>query len=256
MIVHRDPEGRGPAESFRLVADVYERSRPEYPDGAVSWLVGDEPLDVVDLGAGTGKLTRSLARLGHRVTAVEPLPEMLDQLRAAVPGVTALEGSAEAIPLDDASVDAVTCAQAFHWFDHPAAIAEMARVLRPGGHAALVWNARDDRVPWIAELSAAIGAETVNDLDVSPEFDASGLFEPVEQADFDHAQPLDRESLRELVLSRSYCAMRTPEEREPIIAEVDAIFDRHAVDGLLTILYVTVCFRARCLTEEMRDGAR
>lgn len=244
MIVHRDAEGRGPAESFAAVADVYERARPEYPDDAVTWLVSAEPVDVLDLGAGTGKLTRSLVRHGHRVTAVEPLPEMLAQLQAVVPGVVALEGSAEGIPLEDGTVDVITSAQAFHWFDAQPALVEMARVLRPGGRVGLVWNSRDDRVPWIAELSAAIGAESVDELDVAPDFEESGLFATVERADFDHTQVLDRDGLRELVLSRSYCAMKTPEDRAPVLAEVDALFDRNATDGTITVTYVTVCFRA------------
>ena len=123
---------------------MYERSRPGYPEDAVRWLAGEKPCDVVDLGAGTGKLTRTLVELGHRVTAVEPLPEMLDQLRAAVPEATAVRGGAEAIPLPAESADVVTVAQAFHWFDHGPALLEIARVLRPGGHIALVWNVRDE----------------------------------------------------------------------------------------------------------------
>ena len=140
----RVDERRKQAASFAGVADVYERSRPGYPEAAVVWLAGSTPGDVVDLGAGTGKLTRSLVALGHRVTAVEPLEEMLAQLRASVPAARALTGGAEAIPLPDASIDVVTCAQAFHWFDHDRALAEIARVLRPGGRIALVWNMRDD----------------------------------------------------------------------------------------------------------------
>ena len=115
------------AASFGAVADAYERARPGYPDDAVRWLAGDEPCDVVDLGAGTGKLTRSLVALRHRVTAVEPLEEMLERLRVAVPDAAAVRGSAEEIPLADGSADVVTCAQAFHWFDHAVALSEMAR---------------------------------------------------------------------------------------------------------------------------------
>ena len=109
---------RDRATSFGKVADAYERVAPGYPEDAVRWLVGEEPCDVVDLGAGTGKLTRSLVALGHRVTAVEPLPEMIAHLRVAVPRAIAVEGEAEAIPLADGSADVVAVAQAFHWFDH------------------------------------------------------------------------------------------------------------------------------------------
>src|SRR5204863_8078124 len=113
------------------VADAYERGRTGYPEEAVRWRVGEQSVDVGDLAAGTGKLTRSLVALGHRVTAVEPLPEMIAHLEAAAPGVPAITGTAESMPLPDASADAVTVAQAFHWFDHAPALVEIARVLRP-----------------------------------------------------------------------------------------------------------------------------
>ena len=244
MIVNRD-ERRGRATSFVDVADAYERARPGYPDDAVRWLVGTDPLDVVDLGAGTGKLTRSLVALGHRVTAVEPLPEMLAHLRDAVPEVTAVEGGAEAIPLPDASADVVAAAQAFHWFDQGPALREIARVLRPGGWIALVWNTRDDREPWVAQLSEdAMGRETVEERDAAAPVQESGLFEAVERASFPYVQRLDRERLIDLVLSRSYCAVLTPEERVPVLARVEQIFDEHAVEGMVELPYVTECFRA------------
>jgi SAM-dependent methyltransferase len=244
MIVNRD-EHRGRAASFAAVADAYERSRPGYPEDAVRWLVGEEPRDIVDLGAGTGKLTRSLVGLGHRVTAVEPLPEMLAHLRTAVPGATAVEGGAEAIPLAAGSADVVTAAQAFHWFDHGPALREIARVLRPGGWVALVWNSRDDREPWVAQLSEeAIGTEMVEERDAEEPIAESGLFEAMERALFPHVQRLDRERLVDLVLSRSYCAVLTPEERAPVLDRVERIFDEHAVEGMLELPYVTECFRA------------
>src|SRR5262249_23471773 len=140
VIVNRDPKVRGPYTAFADVAGAYERGRPEYSAEAIRWLVGEEPRDIVDLGAGTGKLTRGLLALGHRVVAVEPLAEMRGELERAVPGARALAGSAEAIPLQDGAADAVTTAQAFHWFDHAKALPEIARVLRRGGRLALVWN--------------------------------------------------------------------------------------------------------------------
>jgi SAM-dependent methyltransferase len=244
VIVNRDEPSRGPASSFAKVADAYERGRPGYPDEAVRWLVGDEPRDVVDLGAGTGKLTRSLVALGQRVTAIEPLAEMLEHIPEAAPGAAAILGNAEVIPLPDAYADVVTAAQAFHWFDHAVALPEIARVLRPRGRLALVWNTRDDREAWVAELSATIGSETIEHGDAEQPIAASGLFEPVEREEFSWSQRLDRAGLRDLVLSRSYCAAREPAEREEILERVGAIFDDHASAGEIELPYVTECYRA------------
>jgi ubiquinone/menaquinone biosynthesis C-methylase UbiE len=232
------------AASFGAVADAYERSRPGYPVDAVRWLAGENPCDVVDLGAGTGKLTRTLVDLGHRVTAVEPLPEMLDQLRAAVPEATALQGGAEAIPLPAESADVVTVAQAFHWFDQVPALLEIARVLRPGGHIALVWNVRDESDPLVTELSDAMVGRTGVDRGAVEPIGESGRFGPVEHATFSHVQEIDRETLRELVLSRSYCAVLSEEERAPVLENVDDLFTEHARDGVVRLPYLTECFRA------------
>jgi SAM-dependent methyltransferase len=215
----------------------------------VRWLVGDGSLDVVDLAAGTGKLTRSLVALGHRVTAVEPLPEMIAHLEAAAPGVPAVVGTAESMPLPDASADVVTVAQAFHWFDQRPALGEIARVLRPDGVLAVVWNTRDDREPWVAQLSEeALGVESVRTVhDVVEPVGASGRFGAVEHASFAFVQQLDRELLLDLVLSRSYCAVMTPAERAPVMERVERIFAEHAVDDVLALPYSTECFRARRL---------
>ena len=244
MIVNRDPNVRGPYTAFAAVADSYERGRPGYPEEAVRWLVGDEPRDVVDVGAGTGKLTRSLVALGHRVTAVEPLEEMRAHLRAVLPDVRALDGKAEEIPLPEACADVVVSAQAFHWFDHDNALPEIARVLRPGGRIALVWNSRDDRDPWMDRLSAIIGNETIEESDVVPVLDASGRFGQVETAVFAFEQFLDRERLLDLVLSRSYLAKLPAPEREPVLAAVAALYDETATDEGVRLAYVTECFRA------------
>jgi len=245
VIVNRDPRVRGPYTAFADVAGAYERGRPGYPDEAVRWLAGDEPCDVIDLGAGTGKLSRALVAIGHRVTAIEPLDEMRAELEAAMPTVRALAGSAEAIPQPDASADVVTCGQAFHWFDHTRAMPEIARVLRSRGHLALAWNSRDDRDPWTARLSEIIGNETVGADDVHPPIDESGLFGLIETAEFSFDQLLDREGLVDLVLSRSYCAKLPSADREPILKAVARLYDETASPDGIRLPYVTECFRAR-----------
>jgi SAM-dependent methyltransferase len=142
---------------FESVADLYERVRPGYPDEAVDWLADQIRIGttstVLDLGAGTGKLTRSLVGRAAQVIAVEPGPNMLAQLRVAVPDAEALLGAAEEIPLPDDSVDAVVCGQSFHWFRTDEALREIARVLRPGGGLGLIWNERDPDDPLQQQIS-------------------------------------------------------------------------------------------------------
>ncbi|HZT54177.1 MAG TPA: class I SAM-dependent methyltransferase [Gaiellaceae bacterium] len=149
------------ARSFETVAAAYERYRPEYPAAALRWAAETLALPrggrVLDLGAGTGKLTRGLVGLGFRAVAVEPGRPMLAELRRAVPAATALEGAAEAIPLPDASVDGAFAGQAYHWFDRRRALPELHRVLRPGGGLALLWNWWDERDPLQHELGRLVG---------------------------------------------------------------------------------------------------
>jgi SAM-dependent methyltransferase len=233
------------AAGFASAADVYERARPSYPQDAIDWLVSQTELGpgrtVVDLGAGTGKLTRLLLPTEARVVAVEPIAEM----RAHIAGAEVVDGTAEAIPLPDSSADVVTVAQAFHWFDHGPALREIARVLRPGGRIALVWNTRDESEPWVTRLSdAAIGRETVEDRDAVAPIDASRLFEAVERTSFGYVQELDLELLLDLVRSRSYCAVLTPEERAPVLERVEDVFREHARGDVIELPYVTECFRA------------
>lgn len=148
------------SRAFELVADVYERARPEYPPEAIAWLAEKLELgpgrEALDLGAGTGKLTRALVGVGADVIAVEPGPEMLARLRNAVPEVEALLGAAEDIPLADDSVDAVLCAQSFHWFRAEVALSEIRRVLRPGGGLGLIWNVRAPDDPLQNEVTTLL----------------------------------------------------------------------------------------------------
>jgi SAM-dependent methyltransferase len=150
------------AQAYTGAADTYVKGRPDYPPELAQWLRDDVRLaagsTVVDLGAGTGKFTPRLVATGARVIAVEPVAAMLAKLSSALPEVTALAGTATAIPRPDASVDAVVCAQAFHWFATPDALREIHRVLKPGGRLGLVWNMRDAGVPWVARLDAIVNA--------------------------------------------------------------------------------------------------
>ncbi|TDD70466.1 class I SAM-dependent methyltransferase [Jiangella aurantiaca] len=229
------------ATSFGGVADLYERTRPGYPDEAVRWLTGDRPVRVLDLGAGTGKLTRSLVSAGHDVVAVDPSEPMLARLRAALPDVDARAGSAERLPLDDATVDVVTAGQAYHWFDPASALPEIARVLRHGGRLGLVWNLRDDSVGWVDELWSMFGDHEVrraDDPQVIPPFG------PVEQRTFRHEQRLDRDGLLGLVASRSYIAILAAPQRDAVLARVGALYDRVAGPDGLVLPYLTHCFRS------------
>jgi SAM-dependent methyltransferase len=151
---------RAAADGYTANAEGYVRGRPGYPPELAGWLANTLELSagktVVDLGAGTGKFTPWLVRTGARVIAVEPVDAMRAKLADALPDVEALQGTAQTIPLADASVDAVVCAQSFHWFAHGDALKEIHRVLKPGGKLGLVWNLRDKRVPWVAKLDAIV----------------------------------------------------------------------------------------------------
>lgn len=217
------------AGSFGGRAAAYAEHRPDYPEAAVRWLLrpvaGARPrgaLHVLDLGAGTGKLGAGVLALGHRVTAVEPDARMRAELGRRVPGITALAGGAERIPLPDASVDAVVVGQAFHWFDQQRALPEIARVLRPGGALGALWNTDDDRVEWIAGLGR-VAASRVSFVGWSPQergIRAHPAYSPVEHADFAHRQGHTAESLVATVATHSQVLVLEPAEREERLAAV------------------------------------
>lgn len=235
------------AHSFGGVADAYERGRPTYPAEAVTWMLGEHPLTVLELGAGTGKLTRVLTALGHDVHATDPDEAMLAVLERQVPGVRTATAGAEEIPLPDRSVDAVVAAQAFHWFDLDRALPEIARVLRPEGRVCLLWNHRNEKIPWVRRLGALIGTqEQLRDPAQALIF--SELFGFVEDQRFNHWQTIDRESIQDLVLSRSNVAVLDADGRAAKLAEVLAFYDDYGrgMDGM-QLPYVTHCYRAHVL---------
>ena len=213
---------------FGLAADAYERGRPDYPAAAIEWLVDRLDLrpgrTVVDLAAGTGKLTRLLVPTGADVIAIEPIAEM----RAKIEGARVLAGTAEAIPLEDASVDAVTAAQAFHWFRAEEALAEIHRVVRPGAGLALVWNVRDESNPLHAAASALLqplerDVPRRHRRDWCEVVDATGLFTPCERTTFAHEQLVDEDGFVERFTSISFVAAAPADVRAGIEAELRTI---------------------------------
>jgi SAM-dependent methyltransferase len=235
------------AASFDRAADVYERARPEYPVEAVDWLLPAGAATVLDLGAGTGKLTRALTARGLEVYAADPSPRMLDQLRAAVPGAIVHEGTAEDIPLADASVDAVLVAQAWHWVDQDVALPSVARVLKPGGTLGLVWNIRDESVPWVARLTK-IAHPAESEIFLETGTIKRDGFGEIESARFEWSSEFTRDDLLDLVRSRSYFITADDAEQASIVAGVNDLLDTDpdlAGRDSWTMPYVTYTFRMR-----------
>ena len=230
------------------MADVYERARPEYPAEAVDWIA--ERLDlrpgrtVLDLGAGTGKLTRALLPTGARVIAVEPGDAMRAELERAVPSAVALRGSAEALPLGDDSVDAITVGQAFHWFRHDEAIPELHRVLRRGGPVALVWNSRDQEAPLHQEIGDLIAPFVPPDRPPPDQWplalEKSPLFGPLEEQRFSFSQQLDADALAERIASVSFVAAASADGRRRLDVQLRGVAER--LGGSVEFSYVTVVY--------------
>jgi SAM-dependent methyltransferase len=237
------------ALSFGAAAADYDRYRPTYPEAAVAWAVGSTaPARVVDLGAGTGILTRILLRLGFAAIPVEPDPAMRAQLEAGTSGVATASGSAEHIPLPDGSVDGVVAGQAYHWFDPERAHAEVARVLRAGGTFGVLWNLRDDSLPWVAALSVIIDkAGGVPESDRQPDSFGPG-FGPVERTEFRHRASHTVESLLAMLRTRSYFLTAPGERQRAFEAAVrDLVATHRDLAGRETfeLPYRTVVYRAR-----------
>jgi SAM-dependent methyltransferase len=212
--------------TFGAYADAYERARPGWPEAAARWLVPEDAELVVELGAGTGKLTRAVAALGVRVVAVEPDARMLAVLRAS--GLEGVEGSAEAIPLGGGEADAVMAGSCLHWFELEPALREIRRVLRPGARFGFGWNHRDARHPAIARMSETIYAARAEGTgwrgrDWPREVTQAGLFRDVEHALFEHVHELPRDALGDHLLSYATLASLPEPERRRVFAEVAEI---------------------------------
>ena len=244
--------------SFGAVARSYAEYRPDYPARSVRWCVAPTGKDigslrVLDLGAGTGKLTALLARLGADVTAVEPDAAMLAELRRQLPAARALAGSAEAIPLPDGSVDAVLCGQAMHWFNMERALPEIARVLVAGGTLGGLWNSDDDRVDWVAGLQEAAEGAAAPSLSRrrseaaswgSEQFGKS-LFTATERAEFPNAQRLTADTLVSLIGTHSRVLVMEPAARDLLLGKVsDYLASRPETAGEFELPMVTSVIRA------------
>jgi SAM-dependent methyltransferase len=244
------------AASFGAAADAYDRARPSYPEAAVDWILPPDARRVLDLGAGTGKLTRHLVARGLEVVAVEPSEGMRAQLSRGLPNVPVLEGSAENIPLEDASVDLVVCGQAWHWFDPARAVREVARVLMPGGQLGLIWNIRDRRDGWMDAFS---GLEPPHDNseDDSENPRVGPPFGPVERFDLPWRQSTNPDALIDLLASRSYVIVLPDAERAALMARVRRFLETDpatAGKAEISVPYVTRCSRAQRSGSPMDAG--
>lgn len=239
--------GQRPATSFGAAVGAYELGRPGYAPEHVAWLLDGAQGRVLDLAAGSGKLTRAVAGLGFDVVAVDPDEKMLSR----VEDIPTFAGTAEAIPLPDDSVAAVTVGQAWHWFDPEAAGAEIARVLTPGGRLGLVWNIRDVRHPFVAALAQVMGpspAEAMMDAD-----DVARVpgFTPFEKRRFESARMITPEAVEALVTSRSHWLIASPATQAEVLADVRQLVSTHphsAGRRMFEFAMYTSCYRADALT--------
>lgn len=245
MCDDRRVNNRPEALSFGSQATGYNRARPSYPSEAVEWLIADASR-VVDVGAGTGKLTQVLVDLGREVTAVEPDDRMREQLQRALPAVRALPGMGERLPLEAAAAEAITFGQAWHWVDPARGSAEADRVLVDGGVLGLIWNFRDDDDPWVARLTEVLHRSPAEELGRRDRPPVTAPFVVAEQRLWRWVNRLSADDLLTLTASRSYVITAGDDERQRILDGArDLGRERMAADGgdLIELPYVTVAWR-------------
>ncbi len=234
--------------SFGAAAASYAAFRPGFPPEAARWILaaGTRPVvDVADVGAGTGAFTRVLAGLGLRVEAYEPDPGMLDELARGLQDVPRHLARAEHLPLGDESVDAVTAAQAWHWFDKPAAAVEFRRVVRPGGVIGLLWNIRDDRVAWMGAMSDIVdGEDSMRASRVDALAEIRAVHPEVERADFAHTVAMTPEDIVRLSSTFSYVRLR-PDAADVYAALRELLATHPETRGrdLIDVPYVCATYR-------------
>ena len=237
--------------SFGSAAGTYESGRPDYPIQAVDWMLqpvvgGERSLRVADVGAGTGKLTRAIVELGAEVVAIDPDAKMLAALREHVHGVPTFVGSAESLPLPDASVDAVLLGQAWHWVDPAAGSADVGRVLRSGGVLGVVWNIRDESAAWVRRLTEIMHGSHAEEMLAGGDPPIEPPFGDVESAQWRWTRQMTRDSLLAMAHSRIYIITATPADRAAIEAGLLELFDEIGAvgDKVVELPYVTRAYRA------------
>ncbi|NJN92435.1 MAG: class I SAM-dependent methyltransferase, partial [Leptolyngbyaceae cyanobacterium SL_5_14] len=223
-------------QGFQIGADAYERGRPGYPAAAIEFLGQTFNIapatTVVDLAAGTGKFTRQLKGLGCQIIAIEPVEGMRQKFQVLLPDVPIRNGTAESIPLDISSADVITVAQAFHWFQGEAALAEIHRVLKPGGHLGILWNVRDESADWVAQISEII---TPYEGDVPryrtgqwrTAFERTDLFTPLKTQTFSYVHQYDLDTAIDRVASISFIAALDAQMQQTVLRRVRELLERH-----------------------------
>jgi SAM-dependent methyltransferase len=232
---------------FGEAASDYERGRPGYPRAIVEWLLDGAGNEVADVGAGTGKLTDAVLATGRTVVAVDPDDGMLARVRGRLPQVRTETGTAEELPLPDASVDAIVLGQAWHWVDPDAASAEAARVLRPGGRLGLIWNIRDESADWVAALTALMHPSDAETLLAGDGVRVSAPFPPLEVDRLRWSRPVSPDDVLAMAASRSHLIALAPDERTAVLERIRELLATHpdtAGREVLDMPYETVAFRA------------